>query len=92
MSICNKLEIDGDSKDEKMNKLIKKIRNLYIDLDAPLKIEDLNISKSEFESKMEELVLFTSEDVCNFSSPRPMTPDQCEKIFRYAYEGKDIDF
>jgi pyruvate-formate lyase-activating enzyme len=31
-------------------------------------------------------------DIAGFLSPRPVTQAQCEKIFRYAYEGKDIDF
>jgi hypothetical protein len=41
---------------------------------------------------MKELVLYSIEDPSAFSSPRPITAEQCEKLFRYAYEGKDIDF
>ena len=41
---------------------------------------------------MEKLALFTHEDIDSVFSPRPITIDQCKKIFRYAFEGKDIDF
>jgi hypothetical protein len=38
------------------------------------------------------LVQYTCEDIDTLFSPRPMTPMQCEKIFRYAHAGTDIDF
>ena len=48
--------------------------------------------EADFEAKLEKLGEYAVGDVSSFLSPRPMTAAQCEKIFRYAYEGKDIDF
>ena len=57
-----------------------------------MNLRDLDIPMNEFDRNMERLVLYSCEDISHFFSPRPMTVEQCEKIFRYAYEGKDIDF
>jgi len=92
LSICKALEVKAADKNTSMAHLQKKIRDLYSTLDAPLTIKDMGISKEDFEHKMDKLVLFTIEDISSFASPRPMTKAQCEKIFQYAYEGKDIDF
>ena len=58
----------------------------------PLTIKGLGISETDFEAKMDQLVEYAAGDISCFLSPRPVTRAQCEKIFRYAYEGKDIDF
>jgi len=92
LSICKALEIKGSKKEESMANLQKKIQDLYAILDAPLAIKDMGISKEDFEQKIDKLVLFTIEDISSFASPRPITATQCEKIFRYSYEGKPIDF
>jgi alcohol dehydrogenase class IV len=61
-------------------------------LDVPLSLKDLDIPADKFEEKMEKLVLYAYEDIDTFFTPRPITMAQAEQIFRYAYEGKDIDF
>ncbi|UCD85395.1 MAG: iron-containing alcohol dehydrogenase, partial [Deltaproteobacteria bacterium] len=86
------LEVKGASREESMANLLKKVKDLFAGLNVPLSLKDLDISADEFDKNMEKLVLYSCEDICHFFSPRPMTADQCEKIFRYAYEGKDIDF
>jgi alcohol dehydrogenase class IV len=92
LQLCKALDVMDGSKEESLARLTAKIKALFAEVDVPLNLKDLGISKSDFEKKMEQLVLYTIEDIDTFFSPRPMTADQCEKIFRYAYEGKDIDF
>ena len=41
---------------------------------------------------MKKLVIDSIEDPDTFGSPRWMTEEQCEKLFQYAYAGKDVDF
>jgi alcohol dehydrogenase class IV len=86
------LEVKGASREESMANLVRKVRALFTSLNAPLSLKELNIPADEFEKNMEKLVLYSCEDICHFFSPRPMTADQCERIFSYAYEGKDVDF
>ena len=90
--MCKALEVKTASKEESMTNLLKITRELFTALDVPLNIKDLGISEKQFEGNIERLVLYTTEDISAFMSPRPMTPEQCERIFRYAYEGRDIDF
>jgi alcohol dehydrogenase class IV len=90
--ICKALEVGGNGPDEKLANLVAKVRTFLTDLDVPLTIKDLGVSEADFEAKIGKLVEFAVGDISSFLSPRSITPAQCEKIFRYAYEGKDIDF
>jgi alcohol dehydrogenase class IV len=92
LEICHTLRIEGKTPDESFDNLINATKKLFRELDIPLSLKELGISKKEFDEKMETLVLYTVEDIDSVFSPRPMTPAQCEKIFRYAYDGMDIDF
>ncbi|MBW1644450.1 MAG: iron-containing alcohol dehydrogenase, partial [Deltaproteobacteria bacterium] len=92
LEICHALKIDGKTDKERFNKLIKKVKELFKTLDVPFNLKDLGIEKKAFENNMEKLILYSIEDIDTFFTPRPITKDQCEKILRYAYEGKDIDF
>jgi alcohol dehydrogenase class IV len=92
LEICHTLRIESSSSDESFSNLIKAVRDLFHELDVPLNLKDLGIPAKEFERQMETLVLYSMEDIDTVFTPRPMTPAQCEKILRYAYDGKDIDF
>ncbi len=92
LSLCKTLNILGKSDKDSLSRLVKKVRGFLTELDIPVTVKDLGISKSDFKKKMEMLVLYSVEDIDSYFSPRPMTAEQCEKIFWYAYEGKDIDF
>ena len=72
--------------------MVAATKGLLSELDVPLNLKDLGISKSDFENKLDDLALFAIEDVSTFSSPRPMTMNECKQILRYSYDGKDIDF
>jgi alcohol dehydrogenase class IV len=90
--LCKALDVLDGSKEESLSRLIAKLRALFKELDVPLRMKDMGISKEDLNKNMDRLVLYTMEDIDTYASPRPMTAEQCEKIFRYAYEGKDIDF
>ena len=92
LTLCKALDVVGKSEADSLSRLVKKVKGLFTELDIPVKLKDLGISKGDLNKKMEQLVLYTVEDIDSYFSPRPMTTDQCEKIFHYAYEGKDIDF
>ena len=92
LEICDALKIEGKTKQERFNGLMGKVRTLFEELDVPLNLKDLDISEENLEKNIEKLTLFTYEDIDSFFSPRPITIDQCKELFRYALEGKDIDF
>jgi alcohol dehydrogenase class IV len=90
--ICDALKVDGDAPEERLANLVAKVRGLLTELGVPLTIKGLGISEADFEASIDKLVEYAAGDISSLLSPRPVTPAQCEKIFRYAYEGKDIDF
>jgi alcohol dehydrogenase class IV len=92
LEICHALRIEGASADESFSNLIRAVRDLFHELDVPLSFKELGISAEELDRQMETLVLYAMEDIDTVFTPRPMTPAQCEKIFRYAYDGREIDF
>lgn len=89
---CNALGVTGKNRDQLLSRLTERIRKLFKELGVPLSLKELGIKKGDFKKQMDKLVLYTVEDIDTYFSPRPMTPDQCAKIFQYAYDGKDIDF
>lgn len=92
LEICQALGVEGKSRDESLDGLIKKMKDLFRELDVPLNLKDLGIPADKFEQNLENFALFSIEDISTFFSPRPITISQCEELIRYAYEGKDIDF
>ena len=90
--ICKALDVEGDDSSQKLQNLVAKVRALLTELSVPLTLEGLGIAKADLEARMDMLVEYAVGDITGFMSPRPVTPAQCERIFRYAYEGKDIDF
>jgi alcohol dehydrogenase class IV len=92
LEICDILEVGGDTPEERFDGLIERVRTLFQGLDVPLCLKDLGIKKAAFDENMEKMVVYTFEDIDTIFSPRPITSAQCEKIFRCAFEGMDVNF
>jgi alcohol dehydrogenase class IV len=92
LAICKTLEIPAPSAPEGLKNLIAKVRQFLTALKVPLALKDFGIAQEDFEEKLPKLVEYAYGDIDCFLSPRPITAAQCEKVMRYAYEGKDIDF
>lgn len=90
--ICKALNIPADNAELGLIELVAKVRTLLTELNVPLKLKDFGITQEDFEAKLPKLVEYAFGDISCYLSPRPITMAQCEKIMRYAYEGKDIDF
>jgi alcohol dehydrogenase class IV len=89
--ICKYLEIQGDDSKELLQKLVLKTRNLLTELDVPLALSHL-VDEKTFAQKLDKMSQEAYEDITNLLVPRPITVEQCRRVFEYAYEGKDIDF
>lgn len=92
LAVCETLGIlDGDA-ETRFARLMEKVKALFAELDLPLTLEALGIAAADLEARMDTLVQYTCEDIDTLFSPRPMTEAECERIFRYAHAGRDIDF
>ena len=72
--------------------VIKKLEALYSEVGFPGRIQDLGISKTDLENKLNTLVNLCFQDASGSMCPRLPSKTDFEDIYRYAYEGKDIDF
>lgn len=86
------LDVQGRNETARFNKLLKAFQTLYRELGAPWKLKDLGITSKDLSKNMKRLVHDTRADVTVHASPRPLSASHCEKILRYAYAGKRIDF
>ncbi len=92
LKICDVLKLENGLPAYRRNCLISKVKELLTELNVPLRIKELGISRNEFEEHLDSMVTYALEDISTIFSPRPITKEQCQQIFRYAYEGKSIDF
>jgi hypothetical protein len=92
LEICDTLKVKGKTRAARLAGLVAKVRDLFKELEIPSDLKSMGIDKAEFNSNMEKLVLYALEDPSCFQSPRSITGQQCELLFRCAYEGRDVDF
>lgn len=92
LAICDALGIREEGNDTSMTRLLAAVRELFRGLDVPLTLSDMGITSAQMEEKMAILVQYTCEDIDTLFSPRPMTAAECERIFRCAHAGRDVDF
>ncbi|MHA1669735.1 MAG: iron-containing alcohol dehydrogenase [Promethearchaeota archaeon] len=78
------------------NKVIEKIEELARKVDFSLNLKDTlkgtSVTKEQFEKDLDTLLDLCYQDASSVLTPRGPSPDEFKKIYRYAYEGKDIDF
>lgn len=92
VDVAKALELKGRTTEAKLASLVAAVRKLLKTVDVPLTLKDLGIERAQLEQNMPKLVRDSIEDPDTFGSPRWISEEQCEKLFWYAYEGKDVDF
>jgi alcohol dehydrogenase class IV len=90
--ICRTLGIEAKDAKRGLVKLVARVRSFLTELGVPLTLKGLGISRADFDRQFDKLVKYAFEDVDCYLSPRPITAAQCAQVFRYAYDGRDIDF
>jgi alcohol dehydrogenase class IV len=72
--------------------LVRAIRELARRIEQPTSIRELRISQEDFEAVLPKLVENAEGDNATFSNPRIPSAEEFERLYRYAYEGRAIDF
>ena len=90
--IARFLGLPAGSEEEGAASLVTAIRGLLKKLDQPSIIGELGISPDEFEAELTKLVENAENDSCTVTSTRIPSTEEFERLFRYAYEGRNIDF
>lgn len=71
--------------------MIQKIKQLQKEVNFPSKLKDL-VSKEDFESNLDMLINLCFQSSSSVMSSRSANVEDLKKLFKYAFEGKDIDF
>ncbi|MHA1977768.1 MAG: iron-containing alcohol dehydrogenase [Candidatus Hodarchaeales archaeon] len=82
----------GKSDVELTDKLILGLKNLLIELDLPLSLAAMGVTKKVFNSKIESVIEYALNDSGTLSNPRPADYEDYVKIFEYLFDGKELDF
>jgi alcohol dehydrogenase class IV len=84
--------LTGGSDKECAKALIARIRTLAKEIKQPLSVNECGIDKAQYEKELPGLVDRALNEVMTMTAPRVPGTEDLEKLFRYAYEGKSIDF
>ena len=72
--------------------LVAAIRDLMRQVEQPLTLQELGLKREELEANLEKLVDNAELDACTVTSRRVPTREEMTRLYRYAYEGKTVDF
>jgi alcohol dehydrogenase class IV len=90
-----KISTEDRSNHEILKDFIQAYKIFLKSLNLPTCVEEIiepKITKEEYLSKLDQLVNFALDDICTYDSLRIPTKEDFEKLFIYAYDGKDVDF
>ncbi|MCK5347157.1 MAG: iron-containing alcohol dehydrogenase, partial [Candidatus Heimdallarchaeota archaeon] len=90
--LARAIGMKGKSAEELTEKLILGLNNLLIELDLPLSLEEMGVSKEKYDSKIEAVIEYALNDSGTLSNPRSVDYEDYVKIFDYFYTGKELDF
>ena len=74
------------------NIVIDKIKQLQKDVALPSKLADTGVSREEMDKNMGNLINLCFQSSSLTMAPRSANAEELQKLFEYAYEGKDVDF
>jgi alcohol dehydrogenase class IV len=77
---------------EAAHNIAEAMRYLMKSINLPLSLKDAGISKDEFEAALPALVEQVEIDANILQSRRMPETEEVERLFRYAYEGDEVDF
>lgn len=86
--IAERLNLGGDTEDEKIARLIAAIEELKRRLDIPKSIKELGISEKDFLAKVDMLAEKAFDDQCTGANPRYPLISELKELYLKAYYGK----
>jgi len=90
--IARFLGLPAENEAEGATSLATAIRELQQRIDLPRRVRDLGIEPEAYAAGMAQMINNTEMDTSLVFSMRVPDSVELERLFRYAYEGKSIDF
>jgi alcohol dehydrogenase class IV len=72
--------------------LVARVRSLAKEIRQPLSVKDCGIDKIKYEKEIPALIERALNEIMTMTVTRIPGEEDLDKLFRYAYEGKSIDF
>ena len=88
--LAKKLGLKADSKEEGINSLITKIKEMNEHLNIPKSLKETGIQEQEFLAKVDAIADRSFEDQCTTANPRLPLVTELKQILLDAYYGKEI--
>lgn len=73
-------------------RVIEKIKELEDKIEIPHSFKGVGLSKEKYEENLDKMVTLCFMDASGTMAPRSPNKADFEKLYRYAYEGKDVDW
>ena len=100
--IADELKLGGNTADEKVANLIAFLRGLNDQLNIPQCIKNYGadsypceqgfVPEDVFLARLPEIAKNAVADACTGSNPRPINPEQMEKLLKCCYYDLEVDF
>lgn len=90
--IAKSVGIKGADNTELVKKLCDKIDEYNTRLNIPKSLKEFGILEAEFKEKVSKIARLAVGDACTGSNPRPVTPEEMEKLLTCTYYGTEVDF
>jgi len=90
--IARFLGLPAQTEEQGATSLVKATRDLMRQVGQPLELQPLGLSRQELEANLELLATNAELDVYTVTSLRVPTHEEIVQLYRYAHEGKRIDF
>lgn len=74
------------------NRVIEKLKELEDKVEIPHSFEKLGLPKDKYEENLDKMITLCFMDASGTMAPRSPNKADFEKLYRYAYEGKDVDW
>ncbi len=72
--------------------LARRIRALCREIGAPVSVQEMGVERADYEAQLEKLVEDAFNDTQFLTALRSPSDDELRQLFRYAYDGRPIDF
>ncbi|NVM18698.1 MAG: iron-containing alcohol dehydrogenase [Candidatus Lokiarchaeota archaeon] len=89
------IQEETKSREDLLSEFLQAIRNFIQSLDAPVCVKDMKnpvITQEEYFDKLDLLTNYAADDAVALTSFRTMSEKLFRTIFKYAWDGQDIDF
>lgn len=86
--IADYLELGGKTEDEKVENLIKKIKELKAIIHIPSSIKEAGVSSKKFYATLDKMSEMAFDDQCTGANPRYPLISELKQLYINAFEGK----